>query len=398
VIVRKYTWGLDLSGTFQDAGGIGGLLALHDPEDDPTPDKNYMFFYGANGNVGQLIDWENDGALVATYEYTPYGSVYAQAGDYAEENPIHFSTKYFDTETALGYWGYRYYSPRLGRWLNRDPIKERGGKNLYRFVLNSPLGWIDPDGLIPQDSQPASQKAPPERQQLEYRGKTYYFWDWTEPKNSIWQRMAEGRLVHCPATLTLPPAVEEALGSAMKQTAEAGYKKEAGGVLRRKGTYHTVWGPVRGHAEGVASKTSAPGGASDRDEHEYGSYHTHPGQRDSVFSKSDLRWMERVNRWIAGGDGNVPRISLMRNCQCTRAAVVLGEGLKNPEEFAGSPTLIIRLRRDPETGEWVTPRDEAIAKWDETFGALAEKHGFCYYKSCEGGSQQTLKLIGGPGE
>ena len=33
------------------------------------------------------------------------------------------------------------------RWLNRDPIQEKGGLNLYRFVMNSPLGVFDPLGL-----------------------------------------------------------------------------------------------------------------------------------------------------------------------------------------------------------------------------------------------------------
>ncbi|MBQ7478876.1 MAG: hypothetical protein IJT01_08240, partial [Selenomonadaceae bacterium] len=44
-----------------------------------------------------------------------------------------FSTKYYDAETGLYYYGYRYYSPDLGRWLTRDPIEEDGGDNLYAF-------------------------------------------------------------------------------------------------------------------------------------------------------------------------------------------------------------------------------------------------------------------------
>ena len=33
-------------------------------------------------------------------------------------------------------------------WLNRDPIFEAGGINLYAFVRNRPISWIDLDGLI----------------------------------------------------------------------------------------------------------------------------------------------------------------------------------------------------------------------------------------------------------
>jgi RHS repeat-associated protein len=43
--------------------------------------------------------------------------------------------------------GYRYYSPRLGRWLSRDPISEQGGYNLYGFVGNNAIAFFDPYGL-----------------------------------------------------------------------------------------------------------------------------------------------------------------------------------------------------------------------------------------------------------
>jgi RHS repeat-associated protein len=45
--------------------------------------------------------------------------------------------------------GYRYYSPRLGRWITRDPIGEKGGRNLLGFVGNNPISRIDKTGLLP---------------------------------------------------------------------------------------------------------------------------------------------------------------------------------------------------------------------------------------------------------
>ena len=48
----------------------------------------------------------------------------------ADDNPFRFSTKYLDTESGLIYYGFRYYSPSLGRFLNRDPLGEEGGPNL----------------------------------------------------------------------------------------------------------------------------------------------------------------------------------------------------------------------------------------------------------------------------
>jgi len=58
-----------------------------------------------------------------------------------------FSTKYTDSETGLVYYGYRYYSPELGRWPNRDPVGEQGGLNLYGFFHNDLLSSFDPLGM-----------------------------------------------------------------------------------------------------------------------------------------------------------------------------------------------------------------------------------------------------------
>lgn len=64
----------------------------------------------------------------------------------ADANPFRFSTKYLDDESSLYYYGYRYYQPESGRWLSRDPIQERGGRNLYAFALNAPGNYVDTYG------------------------------------------------------------------------------------------------------------------------------------------------------------------------------------------------------------------------------------------------------------
>lgn len=156
-IRRRYTWGQDLSGvgpangrSLAGAGGVGGLLAIQDEKVDigggQTALRNYLTAYDGNGNVTQLVR-RNNGDLDATYEYDAYGNVIASSGLYAAQNPIRFSTKYFDDETGLGYWGLRYYDTALGRWISRDPIGEFGGLHQCAYVLNDPLSRTDSMGL-----------------------------------------------------------------------------------------------------------------------------------------------------------------------------------------------------------------------------------------------------------
>ena len=140
VATNYYTWGLDLSGTLQGAGGVGGLLAVLR---NGTP---YFPCYDANGNVTGYV--ATNGASVARREYDPFGRTTVAAGTMADDFNFWFSTKHLDHETGMSYYGFRFYSPELGRWLNRDPIEERGGVNLYRFVGNAPVNRRDYLGLL----------------------------------------------------------------------------------------------------------------------------------------------------------------------------------------------------------------------------------------------------------
>jgi RHS repeat-associated protein len=144
-VVRSYVWGLDLSGSAQGAGGIGGLLFSA----SSAPQAVNFYAFDGNGNVAALLNADS-GQPTAFYEYSPFGDLIRTTGSMAKSNPFRFSAKYTDDETGLLYYGYRYYQSSTGRWLSRDPIGERGGVNRYAICGNDTIRFVDPFGLSAQ--------------------------------------------------------------------------------------------------------------------------------------------------------------------------------------------------------------------------------------------------------
>jgi RHS repeat-associated protein len=126
----------ELNGSMQGAGGIGGILATNGNE----------YSYDGNGNVRDIIS--ASGLNVAHYEYDPFGNKTVSSGSYSSQ-PYQWSSKEFHQPSGMVYYLYRFYSPQLGRWINRDPIEEAGGINLYGFVGNDGLNALDLLGLRP---------------------------------------------------------------------------------------------------------------------------------------------------------------------------------------------------------------------------------------------------------
>ncbi|MDT9180623.1 MAG: RHS repeat-associated core domain-containing protein, partial [Limnospira sp. PMC 1238.20] len=142
--LRSYVWGLDLSGSMQGAGGVGGLLSvkIHDGNHIVLP------YYDGNGNVMGYT--QTDESSAAVFEYDPFGRTLKASGPLAAQLPHRFSTKYTESETGWLYYGYRYLDPETGRWPNRDPIQEAGGYNLYGYVYNNRFSYYDYLGRDPQ--------------------------------------------------------------------------------------------------------------------------------------------------------------------------------------------------------------------------------------------------------
>ena len=103
----------------------------------------------ADGNKNIIQVRNATGNVTDSYVYDPFGKVTHNG---SSENPFRFSSEFFDDETELVYYNYRYYMQNLGRWLNRDPIDEDGGVNLYLLGNNNSIILYDYVGFTPQGS------------------------------------------------------------------------------------------------------------------------------------------------------------------------------------------------------------------------------------------------------
>jgi RHS repeat-associated protein len=156
-----YTRGLDLSSSLEGAGGIGGLLAMTlNSALGPTSSNSYYYHSDGNGNVTMLLNGSQ--YIVAKYLYDAFGNVLSAAGSMAAQNLYRFSSKEAHVNSGLVYYLYRYYDPNLQRWLNRDPIDEKGFELLsqtgssivaaastyFVFVDNDSIDHYDSFGLL----------------------------------------------------------------------------------------------------------------------------------------------------------------------------------------------------------------------------------------------------------
>lgn len=156
---RSYMWGPDMSGTLDGAGGVGGLLAMRRHERGTQSTETFWATHDLNGNIIGLVQLPVTGsqpAKMAVYDYDAFGQLTRVNEPEANFNPIRFSSKYTDSETGLVYYGYRYLSPELGRWISRDPIGDGHDGSIvlaiacaskYNMVANDTLNVIDVYGL-----------------------------------------------------------------------------------------------------------------------------------------------------------------------------------------------------------------------------------------------------------
>jgi insecticidal toxin complex protein TccC len=133
-----------------DASGIA-LRVMHWEAGKPEQINNDQARYSLDNQLGSsTLELDDTGQLLTYEEYYPYGgtAVWAAKSELeAKYKYARYSGKERDA-TGLYYYGYRYYMPWLGRWLNPDPARIVDGLNLYQMVKNSPILRYDDNGLM----------------------------------------------------------------------------------------------------------------------------------------------------------------------------------------------------------------------------------------------------------
>lgn len=96
----------------------------------------------------RLVVKQSDGTVAQRMNHDEFGRVTEDTNP--GYLPFGFARGLYDHQTNLVHFGARDYDAETGRWLSKDPILFAGGDtNLYGYVLNDPINFIDPEGTVP---------------------------------------------------------------------------------------------------------------------------------------------------------------------------------------------------------------------------------------------------------
>lgn len=140
---------------FTDSGGTTTTYYVHGPGMDEhlAMERGGTYYYFHADGLGSITAITDGTATpVQTYSYDSFG-VPKQTKPF--RNSFMYAGKAYDLETGLTEMGARYYDPREGQFVQKDPISYYGGINMFSYVQNNPIGWTDPTGLYIGQYPPA---------------------------------------------------------------------------------------------------------------------------------------------------------------------------------------------------------------------------------------------------
>ncbi|MHB1185889.1 MAG: RHS repeat-associated core domain-containing protein [Desulfobulbia bacterium] len=147
---RITTYVYDNEDIILEISGKNTSRYVHGPGiDEPLAmeQKRNTYFFHADG-LGSIVNLTDQrGRVVQSYEYSSFGRMKEHGGEMKQ--PYGFTGREWDKELGLYYYRARYYDPKGGRFISKDPIGFAGRDvNLYRYVRNDPANFVDPDGLL----------------------------------------------------------------------------------------------------------------------------------------------------------------------------------------------------------------------------------------------------------
>lgn len=114
---------------------------------DQAPRQLIRYQFG-NHLGSASLELDEQAQIISYEEYAPYGSSTYQAVRNQTETPkrYRYAGKERDDENGFNYHGARYCAPWLGRWISSDPLGMVDGTNLYAYVRDNPVGYLDSTG------------------------------------------------------------------------------------------------------------------------------------------------------------------------------------------------------------------------------------------------------------
>ena len=127
-------------------GALGLVSERLNPDEQLGTAESLWYHTNFIGSVHALTD--ATGVTVEAYDYDAYGIPLSTPAGVT--NPFRYvgqSGYYKDPDHSLMMLGARYYEPYIGRFISQDPIGYEGGLDLYAYVGDNPVSWLDPSGL-----------------------------------------------------------------------------------------------------------------------------------------------------------------------------------------------------------------------------------------------------------
>ncbi len=140
--IKKHSGSTDTNITFIYQPGIDRPVAQVE-----TTGSTTQVYYVHRDALNSVVALSNDSGLVQTYAYDIWGGYSTAVNTGAAISRFLYTSREIDSETGMYYYRARNYSPQYGRFIQLDPVDFAGGDlNLYRYVVNSPVNFIDPFG------------------------------------------------------------------------------------------------------------------------------------------------------------------------------------------------------------------------------------------------------------